>query len=252
VARIRTGLFSKASLPRHLDNGGVYFDLSDFERLTAKLQGAADQLPFALANAMSRAAFVLRDVMTDDVWPRHVETRNKRFLTAALRVEKATKRKLSVALFDSIGRSNLLLHARGGTKQSKKRLAIPPKGTVRRTAKGVVKSQKPRAIIDNTPWRALRVLPHGIFVGRGGRLHLVYAFKKLAHQKADVPFDHAWNTIYRSEVRKAFPKALELAMATRAKAGRYSRELAKGRRLVKWGGRHGNSGRLGGAAVETS
>ena len=120
-----------------------------------------------------------------------------------------------------------------------------------RTAKGVRKSQTPRAIIDTTPKRALRILPHGIFVGKGGRLRLAYAFKKLAHQEQDVPFDYAWNTIYRSEMRKAFPTALEKAMATRGKKGRYSRELAKGRRLVKMGGRHGNSGRLGGRAVDT-
>ncbi len=244
-------LFHKGNLASGgwIENGGVRFDLSDFERLTAKLGGAADQLPFALANAMSRAAFVLRDVMTDDVWPSHVTTRNKRFLSAALRVEKATKRKLSVALYDSIGRGHLALHARGGIKRSKKRLAIPPTGAVRRTAKGVSKSQRPRAIIDTTPKRALRVLPHGIFVGKGGRLHLVYAFSKLAHQEADVPFDHAWNTIYRAQARKEFPRALQLAMATKRVTSRYDKELAKGRRQIKTKGVHGNSGMFRGSAV---
>nr|WP_286198841.1 ABC transporter permease [Mesorhizobium sp. BR1-1-16] len=66
--------------------------------MTAKLQGAADQMPFALANAMSRTASVLRDMMTDDVWPTHVEARNKRFLTAALRVEAAWNT-LKIAVF---------------------------------------------------------------------------------------------------------------------------------------------------------
>ncbi len=233
-----------------IENGGVHFDLSDFERLTAKFGGAGDQMPFALANAMSRSTLVLRDVMTDDVWPKHVKTRNKRFLSAALRVEKATKRKLSVALYDSLGRGHLALHARGGIKRSKKRLAIPPTGAVRRTAKGVSKNQKPRAIIDTTPKRALRVLPHGIFVGRGGRLHLVYAFRERAEQGADVPFDQAWNTIFRAQAHKEFPRALALAMATKRVTSKYDKELAKGRRQIKTKGAHGNSGMFKGSAVD--
>lgn len=220
---------------------GIVFDRSDFVRLTAKLGGAADQMPFALANAMSRAAFVLRDVFVDDLWPTHVHQRNKRFLSAALRVDKATKKKLSVAVFDSMGRGHLLLHARSGTKNAKKRLAIPPTGSVKRTAKGIPKGQKPRALIDTTPKRALRILPHGIFVGRKGRLHLAYAFRPSAHQDADVPFDAVWDRVFRAQARKEFPRALALAMQTRRASSKYERELLKGRRLVKMGGAHGNS-----------
>jgi hypothetical protein len=48
------------------------------------------------------------------------------------------------------------MHADGGTKQARKRLAIPAKD-IKRTSRGVSKSQTPRAIIDRTPKRALRV-----------------------------------------------------------------------------------------------
>lgn len=206
----------------------VSFDLADFERLTAKLDGAADQMPFALANAMTSAAFRTRTGLTDDVWPKAVNARNKRFLGVALNIEKATKRNLRIGIIDGLGRAHLALHAKGGTKEAKGRLAIPATGAVRRSSKGVIKSKTPRAIIDNTPKRALRVLPSGIFVGKGGRLHLVYSFRKSAHINSDVPFYDAFDRSMRAEMRKQFPLALRNAMKTRGLKG-YSRKVAMGR-----------------------
>ncbi|MBN9430829.1 MAG: hypothetical protein J0I45_00145 [Bosea sp.] len=206
----------------------ITFDLTDFERLTAKLGGAADQLPFALANAMTSAAFRTRAGLTDDVWPKAVNARNKRFLGVALNIEKATKRNLRIGIIDGLGRGHLALHAKGGTKQAKKRLAIPATGAVKRTAKGVRKDQTPRAIIANTPKRALRVLPAGIFVGKQGRLHLVYSFKPSAHVNSDVPFYDSFDRAMRFEMRRQFPLALANAMKTRGLKG-YARSVAMGR-----------------------
>ena len=59
-------------------------------------------------------------------------------------------------------------------QQAKGRLAIPPTGAVARSSSGVRKNQRPRAIVLNTPKRALRITDKGIFVGKGGRLHLMY------------------------------------------------------------------------------
>lgn len=193
----------------------IDFDLSDFERMARRLGGAADQLPFALANAMTSAAFRTRTDLKDDVWPKAMNVRNKRFLGTALNIEKATKRNLRITIFDALGRAHLALHAKGGTKNAKGRLAIPATGAVRRTGKGVLKSQKPRSIIDSTPKRALRVLPAGIFVGKGGRLHLVYSFKKSAHVNSDVPFYDGFDRSMRAQMRLLFPLALKKAMATR-------------------------------------
>jgi len=195
------------------------FDLTDFERLTAKLGGAADQLSFALANAMTSAAFRTRAGLTDDVWPKAVNVRNKRFLGVALNIEKATKRNLRIGIIDGLGRAHLALHAKGGTKQAKKRLAIPATGAVKRTTRGVRKDQTPRAIIANTPKRALRVLPAGIFVGKQGRLHLVYSFKPSAHVNSDVPFYDSFDRAMRFEMRRQFPLALANAMKTRGLKG---------------------------------
>lgn len=204
------------------------FDLMDFERFTAKLGGAADQMPFALANAMTASAFRTRTDLTDDVWPTAVNVRNKRFLGVALKIEKATKRNLRIGIIDGLGRAHLALHAKGGTKHAKKRLAIPATGAVKRTSKGVRKDQTPRAIIGSTPKRALRVLPSGIFVGRGGRLHLVYSFKGEAHVNSDVPFYDGFDRSMRAGMRKQFPLALANAMKTRGLKG-YARKVATGR-----------------------
>ncbi|MCX5496449.1 hypothetical protein OSH11_17210 [Kaistia dalseonensis] len=205
-----------------------------------RLGGAVDQLPFALANALTAAAFTTRAFLVDDVWPRHVEQRNKRFISASLRIDKATKRNLSVSIFDNLGRGHLALHAKGGTKQAKKRLAIPATGAVRRSGKGVRKSETPYAIRAMTPARALRVLPHGIFVGKGGRLHLVYSFKQSAHQPEDVPFFESFQRVMRAELKAGFSASLKNAMATRGKKSRYDREAALGRRRL--GSSHGNAG----------
>jgi hypothetical protein len=219
----------------------VSFDLSDFERMAARLGGAADQVPFALANAMTSSAFRTRTDLKDDVWPKAVNSRNKRFLGVALNIEKATKRNLRISIYDGLGRAHLALHAKGGTKEAKKRLAIPVTGSVRRTGKGVSKAQKPRAIIDNTPKRALRVLPAGIFVGKGGRLHLIYSFKKSAHVNSDVPFYDGFDRSMRAGMRQQFPLALRNAMKTRGLKG-YARSVAMGRaRSSSLSGRYGGN-----------
>jgi hypothetical protein len=193
------------------------FDLSDFERKAYELNGAIDQVPFALANAMSRAAFQTREFMVKDMWPRYVEQRNRNFLRASLHIEKATKRNLRVEIFDELNRGHLKLHAYGGLKKARKRLAIPPKGSVRRTSRGVIKSQTPRAIIDRTPKRALRITSNGIFVGQGGRLHLRYAFKTSATVRPDVPFIPEFRRMMKEEAHRNFPKAMVNAMRTRRK-----------------------------------
>jgi hypothetical protein len=78
----------------------------------------------------------------------------------------------------------------------------------------VRKSQRPHAVIVNTPKRALRITPRGIFVGKGGRL---YAFKASAAQPADVPFDREFREAMTAELRISFPASLARAMASRRK-----------------------------------
>jgi hypothetical protein len=193
----------------------VKFDQAVFERKAKQLQGALDQVPFALSQALNAAVKNARQVLVLNTWPSHVTQRNASFIGRALRTEFSTKRNLRVEIYDDLGRASLSLHADGGVKRAKKRLAIPPGGTVTRTGRGVRKNQTPRSIIDRTPKRALRVTPQGIFVGKGGRLQLKYAFKQQARQPADVPFRDDFETTMRAELRVSFPAALARAMKSR-------------------------------------
>jgi hypothetical protein len=192
-------------------------DVSEFEARAKALDAAEDQIPFALSLALNSAVQDARGVLIQDTWPKHVMERNPGFIRWALGMNFSTKQNLRVEIHDERAetRAHLQLHRRGGAKVANKRLAIPPKGSVVRTAHGVMKSQRPYAIITNTPRRALRITEHGIFVGQGGRLHLRYLFYRLVQQPADVPFDDVFAVVMLKEVRESFPAALARAMSTR-------------------------------------
>lgn len=195
-------------------------DFSEFERAARRMNAARDQVPFALSKALNEAAEKTRTKLITKTWPGAVTVRNARFLNAALttRGERATKKQLRVTIYDKLHRAHLEKHAFGGTKVAKGRgLAIPPSSgkTVRRTSRGVVKSQKPSAIIAMTPARSLRVLPHGIFTGEGGRLHLRYSFERSAKIRKDVPFLEVFHASMLAEARAAFPEAMARAMMSR-------------------------------------
>ncbi|MCD0417273.1 hypothetical protein LOC51_08605 [Rubrivivax sp. JA1024] len=195
----------------------VKFDFSDFERKARELGAVADQIPFALANAMTAAAFKTRDVLVNETWPAHVEARNRSFIRRALRIEKAIKRDLQVEIYDDLGRGNLKLHAKGGTRVAQRRnLAIPPSGTAQRKSGGAIKAGAlPKALVAKTPKRALRITPKGIFVGEGGRLRLKYALKQSAQINKDVPFYEDFQRVMRQEIARAFPTTMRNAMKTR-------------------------------------
>jgi hypothetical protein len=195
----------------------IKFDLTDFERQARRLDAARDQVPFALSLALNKAVTNARSVLVQDTWPQHVTQRNSGFIRWALHTVFATKQNLRVEVYDQTPnqRAHLLLHARGGTKRARNRLAIPPKGTVTRTAQGVRASQRPAAIIAATSKRALRITAGGIFIGIGGRLVLKYLFRHSAAQPADVPFDESFADTMMRDARASFPAAMHRAMATR-------------------------------------
>lgn len=194
------------------------FNLTDFEAKAKALGGAQDQVQFALSLALNNAVRNARNVLVQDTWPQHVTQRNPAFIGRALRTKFATKSDLHVEIYDDLQRGSLKLHAEGGTKVARKRLAIPVSGSAPRASRGahgVRKSLRPGAIIASTPKRALRITAKGIFVGKSGRLNLMYAFKPSAVQPADVPFEAAFRQAIKDDVRTSFPAAMARAMSTR-------------------------------------
>jgi hypothetical protein len=189
-------------------------DLRDFTRAADRLAARIDQVPFALARAMNDAARETRKRLISETWPQHVTQRNSYFIRASLRTEWASKYNLTVSIYDALGRGHLELHADGGTRTARGgRLAIP-QDIIRRTSRGVSKSQTPRAIIARTPKRALRITPTGIFVGEHGRLRMAYKLQPSIQMKADVPFKQDFVRFMREEIDKAFPVRLAEAMRT--------------------------------------
>jgi hypothetical protein len=124
-----------------------------------------------------------------------------------------------VRIYDVLGnRGHLLEHARGGTERpfKSRMFAIPSQDAkVRRTARGISQRDTPSAIIANTPKRALRVTPGGIFVGKAGRLHLIYSFKAQVTQPKDVPFYEEFAYVMNNDMRTGFDEKMAKAMATR-------------------------------------
>lgn len=194
----------------------LQFDMREFERRARSIAAAEDQIPFALSRTLNDAAEIARSNLIDETWPRHVQVRDRNFLRAALTTSgrRATKRNLTVEIYDKLGRAHLGLHSKGGIKQAKGRLAIPDqKVKARRGSKGVPKSLRPSALPNS--FRK----GDAIFQRMGGKknphLRLMYVLKPTANQKADVPFDIDFRSIMLREVRSRFGVRMREAMRTR-------------------------------------
>jgi hypothetical protein len=188
-------------------------DTSAFLKRADDLHEQIDHLPYALALAMNNAVENTRNVLVQDTWPSHVNQRNAGFIGRALRRgNKATRHSLRVEIYDSLGRAHLKLHDVGGDKSAKGKFAIPMTGAVRRTSRGVSKNKRPAVIIANTPKRALRITERGLFIGKGGRLQMLYAFRARTSQPADVPFEQVFRETMSIELRTSMPAAISAAL----------------------------------------
>jgi hypothetical protein len=188
-------------------------DTSAFERQARAISGGIDQLGYALSRAMNVAVKDARTVLVQQTWPKSVTVRNKSFLSAALRMEFATKGNLSVAITDAglPGRAHLALHADGGTKVAKGRLAIPT-NAVRKGASGVVASQLPAVLKRKVVKGGLIFQAYGR--GKNSHLRLMYKLQSSATQPADVPFRSDFADAILNGVRTSFPEAFRRALAT--------------------------------------
>lgn len=197
----------------------IKLDLSQFADAAKRMGAAVDQVPYALSRAMNDAAFYARERLIHSTWPEHVTQRRSNFPGAVLRVERSNKIDLTVKIVDTSdkGQGHLYQHAYGGTKVPRgKHLAIPLASWVKYTASGVAKRMQPKAIVADTPKRALRIIPgKGIFVGQGGRLNLRYSFKTSARINADVPFETDFRRYMTDKIEEQFPMRLGEAVRTR-------------------------------------
>jgi hypothetical protein len=188
----------------------IQIDAKPFEDMVERMGAAMEQMPFALSRALNDAATNAKQVLVNETWPSHVTERNKGFINWALQIERSTKYNLTVAIYDrSEGRGHLMLHAEGGTRTGRGRLAIPT-AAVTRGAHGVRANQKPATMTQKV------VTPNAIYQrqNRGKKLVKMYTLKATVQQPADVPFEQDFETAMRESVTANFPQRMREAMAS--------------------------------------
>ncbi|UQR66194.1 hypothetical protein LRP30_13465 [Bradyrhizobium sp. C-145] len=188
----------------------VNFDTADFTGRAMELGAVADQLPYILARSLNDAAEKTRSYLIERTWPTAISAKNRSFIGAALtaRGARATKQDLRVEIYDKLGRGNLMLHAKGGTRRAKgANLAIPSSANVKRTASGAVsRGQTPRALADKAARR-------GRFLFAKGKM--VYTLDPAVQIKRDVPFYRDFTNTMRQAVLESLPRNVAIAMSTR-------------------------------------
>lgn len=185
----------------------------DLKKYAGKLRGfAKKQFKFATSKALNDTAFDVRR-SSIALFERSFEVRNKRFISTALRVKKASKRNLEAHVYDRLGRDWLARQVKGGTKTARgKYLAIPV--AAKRTARG---SRDPRSYAKSFI-QTTRSGSTGVFqrFGRGGkrvrmlfklqpttRVPKGYPFYKNAKRETRKLFDGHFANAWRFAIRTA-------------------------------------------------
>jgi|TARA_R110000787_G_scaffold232081_1_gene339340 hypothetical protein len=182
-----------------------------------------DQLPFALANAMTSTAFDVRKQIIGPTWDNAFDIRNKKFSSQSFRIKKAKKNDLHASFYQvkvrGYYRASLDLHAEGGNKLPKDgTLALPSYAIkTRRRGRGVPEAwkaknvlAKPRTFVASMPSGA-----RGIWQREGkARLPIrrLYTFDKKVKIQKDFLFFKDGSTIVRKNLDRNFKKSYKNAM----------------------------------------
>jgi hypothetical protein len=194
----------------------VAFDFSDWEAQAKSIEGAVDQLPFAMALALNRSADVTRQFLIQSTWPQHVQQRNASFIAASLTTKdsRASKQSLAVEIYDKLDRGNLQMHAKGGQRVPRggSSLAVPS-STIAKTSRGVPAALRPKAIPQDVAVRKGDVLYARN--KRTHRLRLLYVLKHATKVPQAVPFYQDFAMSMQRELQRTMPMAVAKALATR-------------------------------------
>jgi hypothetical protein len=198
----------------------IKVDMGDVLRLADQLGVAAREIPYSMSRSLNSALFDIRSEFIDRVWPDHVTVRNPSFLRHVLRVETSSKYNLKGAIKEVERTSNPLLdHALGGVRTPAKarEFAIPTSAYAagKQTSRGLRAAARIRELIARTPRRSLRITSRGVYIGRGGKLELAFAFKPRIEMKADVPFFETFETEVRRRFFDKLPEWLIRSLRTR-------------------------------------
>lgn len=188
-------------------------DVRDFQRQARTLQAAQDQVPFALALALNKAAENTRDLLVQ-TWPQHVKVRNSGFIRYALRREFATKHDLRIVIFDQSGKPFIKRLDAGGVHQARgSNLAIPVEANVKIGARGVRKSQMPRSLPN--AFVKGNAIYQRVKRGKKQAIKLMYILKPSVQVSKHIPFSEDFAISMLNETRTSFPAAMARAMKSR-------------------------------------
>jgi hypothetical protein len=191
----------------------VEFDFAEVQKFATSLGAAADQIPFATAVALNRAADVTRNFLIKQTWPQHIQQRNSSFIAASLttRGARADKRSAAVEIYDKLDRGNLQMQALGGVRSPRggSSLAVPS-SKITKTSRGVPQRLRPKSLVN-----AIRIKDALYTRDKRGRLKLMYVLKSRTPVPKRVPFYEDFATSMRRELIVALPIAIAKAMATR-------------------------------------
>mgnify|MGYP006908236344 CR=1 FL=1 len=193
--------------------GGITSNARAFGQHLARVRR---QVPFAAAQALTTTAFSGRRRVVERTYPQAFEVRNKGFARRAFRVKKARKTDLVAAVFDDLGRANLLLHARGGVKRPRGgSLAVPSKN-VRRGTRGVVKGQRPEALRGNPKVfkKRLRKPEPALWQETRRGLKLLYTMERAVRLRRRFRFEEDLTRLVRAELPINYRRALAHAIRT--------------------------------------
>ncbi len=185
------------------------------------------QIPFATAGAINDTLFDVRKRIVGVTGPRSFDIRNRRFLNAALRVKKATKRNLTGEVFDHLGRGQLQRHATGGIKTPRGRhLAIPGRDIEgKRTRGGAIrKALRPRQVLSKAGRRQAFTTTF-----KSGKEAIVRR-----RTKKRLPLQVLYLLERRTRIRKTFPFHRDAERVTRARFQRhFNRRLRQALRTAR-------------------
>lgn len=208
---------------------------SNVDQLSRRIRSYRDQIPQATAAALTKTAFDIRQEIVQNTWPKSVIARNKTFMSKALQIEVATKKKLSVVLFDSLRKEYLArLDSSGIRIPTGNHLAIPGrevKDQIRGANGAVKKNFKPSALLNKkrffintlkTGIDAILERPAGKEQGKRkkkrlkrGPLKVWYLLEPRANIPKIFPFYETANRILKSKLETNFRNAFRRAVMTR-------------------------------------
>tara|TARA_R100001510_G_scaffold52706_1_gene53658 strand:+ start:574 stop:1221 length:648 start_codon:yes stop_codon:yes gene_type:complete len=176
-----------------------------------------DQLPFATSKALNDTAFIVRNTIVKETFPRSFDVKNKRFAGVAFKVDTANKRKLEARVFDRLNKDYLALQESGGTKRPRGNSIAIPTDEIKVTGRGVTKARRPRQLLQSgkRAFRTKSKTGQDIIAQRRGKkrypLKVLYVLEPQADIKPRFPFYAVGLNLAQKTFEKRLPIQLKEA-----------------------------------------